>query len=126
MIDVSVTMAATPSFVQTLKTHERFLAAATSREQVKSRKYSSLAARSNMRCVPFVVESFGAMGKQAESFLRELSQETAEPHQFYIYALRRVAIVLQRGNAKVQRQGQLQDMVRRGALREAACRPRVS
>ena len=73
--------------------------------------------------VPFVLESLGALGKEAAAFLRDLSKETVEPHQFYIYALRRIAVALQRGNAQVQRHGQV--LIRRSATRRTAHQPMV-
>ena len=58
-----------------------------------------------MSFVAFAVESFGAIGHAARKFLRAIADRTSESNVFYIYALRRVAIAIQKGNARVMQEG---------------------
>ena len=105
MIDVSITFPPASSFIGRLHTDTRPLAAAKMREYEKVRKYDSLARHNGMVFVPFVLESFGAVGKQAKKFISIIAEQMEESNQFYAYALRRLSIALQKGNAIMQTQG---------------------
>ena len=68
--------------------------------------------------VPYVLESYGTVGKEARTFIRVLGKEAADSHdieqhedpkkiekQFVSRALRATSFALQRGNAHVSGQG---------------------
>ena len=54
------------------------------------------------------METHGAVGTKAKDFLTKLSNNTIimAPSQFCIYALRRLAVALQRADARVQAEGE--------------------
>ena len=104
MIDVSVTAPDADSYLK-LRSNTVPLAAAKNRENVKDKDYEKLAQDNEMILVPFVMETHGAVGTKAKDFLTALSKNTMAPSQFYIYALRRLAVALQRANARVQAEG---------------------
>ena len=104
MIDVSITAPDADSYLK-LRSNTVPLAAAKNRENVKDKDYEKLAQDNEMILVPFVMETHGAVGTKAKDFLTALSKNTMAPSQFYIYALRRLAVALQRANARVQAEG---------------------
>ena len=73
-------------------------------EAAKRRKYAELALREQLTLVPFVLESFGAMGPSASKFLDTLSQEAEssawKAEAFRRHARRVISFALQRGNAQ--------------------------
>jgi hypothetical protein len=105
MIDVSIVYPAGSTYVNAHSADIHSLAAASHRGKEKVRKYESLAHRNGMEFIPFILESFGAIGKEARRFISEIADETPESNQFYAYCLRRLSIVLQRGNSLMQMNG---------------------
>jgi hypothetical protein len=99
MIDVTVIYPAAASSVAGASRAKLF--AASQREDQKRAKYGQLAARNGMVFVPFVMESFGAFGRAATGFLKELVDGSG----LLTYFQRRCAIALQRGNAAIAREG---------------------
>jgi len=69
MIDVSITHPSAPSLCRSAAA--RPLAAAKRRENLKECKYSSIARDEECQFVPFVMESYGSLGKQAFKFLKK-------------------------------------------------------
>lgn len=105
MIDVTVAYPAASSYVKHRRTDIRPLSAALMRENQKTNKYDSLAFRNGFVFVPFVLESFGAIGKEAKEFIGIIAKRSEESNQFYAYCLRRLSITLQKGNAIMQSKG---------------------
>ncbi len=77
------------------------------REQAKVAKYSKLAADENATFIPFVMESYGAMGAEARAYLRELRKLAVDNSDMALisYLPQRLAVALQKGNARVIQQG---------------------
>jgi hypothetical protein len=86
---------------------------AAAREQQKINKYGKLAQAERCQFVPFVVETYGTVGKHALSFLRALAAEAGDMVEeqdedtkkveatFLSRSLRAASFALQRGNALV-------------------------
>jgi hypothetical protein len=105
MIDVSIVCPAASSHVYSHNADEIPLSSAIHRGKEKVRKYRRLARQNHMKFVPFILESFGAVDKQARSFISLLAEQTNDPHQFFAYCMRRLSIALQRGNSDIQTRG---------------------
>jgi len=105
MIDVSIISPDSDSSVQQLRSNTKPLAAAEHRAKVKHSDYDTLAHDNSMSFIPFILETHGAISGETKEFLRLLSKNAAAPAQFYIYALRRLSVALQRANARVQAEG---------------------
>lgn len=71
-VDVSVVHPAAPSYV---KQSHRPLFSATTREKQKDGLYLQRATAQGASFFPFVVESFGAIGKKAQTFISKLRDE---------------------------------------------------
>jgi hypothetical protein len=109
MIDCSITHPSAPSFCQAAA--GRALSAASRREKQKIAKFGPLARAEGSRFVPFVLESFGSFGDQAIKYIREIRQNSIEPHATPItsaYMVRILAVCLQAGNAFTLLSGCLQ------------------
>ena len=108
MVDVAVTHPTAPSRQQATP-----LAAASHVEHTKSAKYNALARRRATTFLPFVMESYGAYGAQAEQVLKILSSKAKNSvitlpsgvGSFAEYAARTLSLALQKGNALVARRG---------------------
>jgi len=108
MIDVAISHPAAPS-----RTTATPLAAATAAEHLKQEKYKALAIRHASTFHPFVLESHGAYGAQANEVMKLL--RAAAPNSamslptgvgsFADYAAKCLAVALQKGNALVARRG---------------------
>jgi hypothetical protein len=105
MIDVSVVFPAGATYVNNKGSAVKSLAAANDRAKEKVRKYGELANLNRMKFVPFILESFGAIGKEAKQFISSLVEDLPEKNQLYAYCLRRLSIALQRGNARMEAAG---------------------
>ena len=109
MVDVSVIH---PAAVTYIDHAQRPLGAAAFREREKETKYATLIAEEKAEFVPFVMESTGALGRQAKQFLEKLvislnlTREFTAAWEIKDYLSRGLAITLQRGNAAVMLQGQ--------------------
>ena len=68
------------------------------------RKYKQLAQREKVEFVPFVMESFGGMGKAASAFLKRVAK-VQDAKWLVAKACRRLSVSLQKGNALVMKQG---------------------
>jgi hypothetical protein len=85
------------------------LHAASLRESQKTAKYRAYAEREGVRFLPFVVEAFGAFGKQSQHILSIIAAHYAESDRwassdsgfsFDFWASAVIAVALQRGNAE--------------------------
>ena len=88
------------------------LAATRDIENVKAAKYSSVALERGARFMAFIVESYGALGKQAMELLKlldnVLDRAPARPFELSGRAvMEALAVALQRGNAFVSHSGSL-------------------
>ena len=88
------------------------LAAARMIESAKSTKYAGVAAARGGKFLAFVVESFGAFGRQALDIIKtlhsELSRAPSSPSSLTrSFIVETLAIALQRGNALVSHTGLL-------------------
>lgn len=102
MIDVSIIYPAADSHSALASTAQ--CAAATKRENEKREKYDRIAIRNGFIFVPFVIESFGAIGKCADQLIKELANCTNDASNSS-YFKRRLSIALQRGNALIAQEG---------------------
>jgi hypothetical protein len=105
LVDVSVTNPTAVSY--STKSAEHDLSAARAREKSKTVKYFDQAVSEHAHFVPFVLESFGAVGEQALNFIRALGSEAVAHGRFSSETsfangmLRALSIALQKGNAQV-------------------------
>ena len=109
LLDVSIAHASADSSVTVAK---RALGVASQREAQKSKKYHTLAQTEEAVFHPFVWESTGAVGKSASGVLDLISnfplkQEfcDASPKATKAFLSRSLAILIQRGNARILQQG---------------------
>ena len=70
LIDVTIVNPTAPS---NLVHAQRMLGAATEAEKRKIRKYDELSSQQNYTFIPFVIETYGGIGKKAQTFLDALS-----------------------------------------------------
>ena len=108
LTDVMITSPTAPSHVSAAATTA--LATAALGERTKTSKYRRLAAEEKVRFVPFVLESFGAVGAQAARVIASLSSHLDRSlahdtviiplHSFKHWAYRVLSVALQRGNAR--------------------------
>ena len=97
-IDVSVCNPTVPSCVE--ECSKRALAAVVNRERDKASKYRGV----TEQFLSFVVDSYGAFGVQAQKIVQELHDNCeSSMYRPKAYTRRRLAIVLQRGNAALYR-----------------------
>jgi len=108
--DVSVTHPAAQTFV--LQASRSPLAAAKLREAIKKSKYGVQALEEKVTFTPFVLETYGGLGKEAVKFVRKISHLYADQSPtpvgrsaFASLITRTLSILLQRGNALVQLTG---------------------
>ena len=109
LVDVSITHPCAQSYIKgAWKTR---LYAASLREQVKHRSYDQTALVDSSTFTPFVLESFGAFGKETRAFLLWLAKFAADnawsssPSLFLKMSYDLIAITLQRGNGIVYMKG---------------------
>ena len=102
-IDVSVCNPTVPSVVE--ECSKRALAAVSTREREKASKYKGI----TEQFLSFAVDSYGAFGEQAKKVIEELHDNCeSSRHRPKAYTRRRLAIVLQRGNAALYRAAALE------------------
>ena len=97
----------------------RPLAAASDAENKKYRDYGAMALQHNATFIPFALESYGAFGTRAREVLKILGKAAGNsvllaadiPGGFAAYAVQRIAVALQRGNAAVGRRGAMESRV---------------
>ena len=108
LIDVTITHPTAPSNIKRAQKH---LGQAIHAEKLKTNKYHELSKEQNCTFVPFVIETYGGIAPQAQTFLNELSV-FAHDHlticsRFDVVAGLRYAIActVQRGNAMIASAG---------------------
>lgn len=112
-VDVSVTTPSAPSYQFAAARHT--LSSARQRERAKATKYAQFMredgrSENDGKFVPFVMESYGAFGPRCQEVIYLLSREAercniVDASEFKRMAFRRLAFVLQRGNAVVSNVG---------------------
>jgi hypothetical protein len=106
-IDVSVTHPASLSYNTQAADVTKPLATAKTRERAKHVKYDAVAAQDSARFIPLVLESYGAFGREFDSFLSLLGSAAADFHGFserevrtwVASAYRDIVVALHSGNA---------------------------
>jgi hypothetical protein len=116
LVDVSITHAASPSYVSSGISPQKLIERV---EHEKHKKYDGLAAKAKSTLVPFVLTSAGELSERAHQFVKELVRVYAHPGDSnYEYnaalhlALRRISVALHIGNATVLREGALETQLR--------------
>jgi len=110
LLDVSVAHPSSPSLVVVA---QHGLGAASQREQAKTAKYRGLAEREDSQFVPFVLESTGAFGNELSWLIDSISKSPsirgefryASPSAIKGFISRAISISLQKGNARILREG---------------------
>jgi len=74
LLDVRITHPSSPCY---LVLPPSPLAVALRHESSKTSKYAALAASSDSRFIPFILETYGAFGPSASSFIRSLSRPSS-------------------------------------------------
>jgi len=107
LVDVSVTHPSCKSYVTMASTTP--LSAASKREHYKHLKYDILAAEEKSMFVAFVLESFGAFGREALKFIKRLVKifsaclfSPGPKGYFRGRIFRALSVCLQKGNALIQ------------------------
>ena len=121
MVDVAVTHPAAPS-----RNSTNPLAAAGVAEQAKFAKYQELASKRAATFLPFVLESYGAIGRHSQQVLKILQVAAANSAaalpsgagSFRDHAVRCLSMALQKGNALVARRGATEARVAVGDTRK--------
>jgi hypothetical protein len=104
LVDVTVRNPAAPSHSQA---GQSTLLVASQAERQKRAKYIELARARGAEFVPFVLETFGAVGKQAQDFMRKIASYASVMHapwtsfEVRVGLISAVQIALQMGNAHV-------------------------
>ena len=111
LTDTSIICPTAPSYI-VMASRGRPLRCAGDREQRKRRKYDDMATREGAQFLPLVFEAYGGRGTTATEYLRLLARKASElPHatlthaQYCTYFSQLLAICLQKGNYRVERQG---------------------
>ena len=109
-LDVSVCYAEADSYLpkERGQAAAKWLDVLARRAVLKSKKYSASCAKQGIYFVPFVMDSHGALHSSAVSVIDRLAEYGAcvvgcQEQEFAGYLRRRVAIALQRGNARLDR-----------------------
>ena len=106
MLDVAVTHPGAPS-----RKSDRRFAAADDIQATKNRHYKDWALARGGRFFPFVYETHGALGRQAEAVLKLLAKAASATtlpmsvRDFMKHTRQALSITLQRGNALVAKMG---------------------
>ena len=109
LLDVSIVHPTAPSLLP-LALHP--LAASHLRARQKTLKYQALAQKENATFIPFIIESTGAFWRTVPQTLLQIADHCCtgdfgglSPREVKRYLSRAIAILLQRGNANILRQG---------------------
>src|SRR6185312_13001076 len=109
MIDVSIVNPTSPSYVTTAAAMKK--GTPEYREKWKREKYGTLPESQGCVFVPFVLDSYGAMGKEASDFLLELSRSVSviesKQREFMSFCICAISFALQQGNAFISSAGTL-------------------
>jgi hypothetical protein len=108
MIDVSVTHPSPPSALRA--ECRNWGANARLRERQKHKKYDHLCKSNGRKLIPFVMESYGAIGSEAKNLISEIAEEAdtlgvEAKASFRRWAINVVAVALQVGNARTHMNG---------------------
>ena len=107
-MDVTIVHPTAPSNISHSK---KSLGQADVAERLKINKYEELSQNQNAIFIPFVIETYGGLGKKAQDFLNELSifaiDHTTVRSRFDVVSGLRYAIAcsVQRGNAMIASAG---------------------
>jgi hypothetical protein len=87
-------------------------------EAMKTRKYAAITEKNQYTFFPFVVETYGGIGRKAERLLRILSAHSIDrsPVEFMTDAYNRIAVSLQKSNANLALNGQQRMISKRRAV----------
>jgi hypothetical protein len=114
LVDVTIRNPTCPSNVN--KASRESLAVAAAAERQKVNKYKDVAEFHDATFIPFVLESYGGLGKAANNFLNDLIatakklQYTWAPQEV-VYSVRySIAVALQRENARILSYGLRRDL----------------
>jgi Reverse transcriptase (RNA-dependent DNA polymerase) len=109
LVDVSVVHPLSASYIRRTVTP---LACAIQRERAKTSKYAALTKDQGARFMPFVFESYGALGGVGERFISSLAEEAeansnggVSSSAFNKMARTALSVALQTGNARVSLRG---------------------
>ena len=80
---------------------DKFSIATIARETAKHRKYDNLCEQYQWRMVPFVMETYGALGKEALQYINEIIADCEHPLSAQNYLLNCLSVALQIGNGSV-------------------------
>ena len=111
LIDVTIVRPTTLTLLQhggtSTGSHMEPLVASHQAEQRKHQMYDAECARHGWKLIPFVMESYGALGQQSSHLLARMSSHhpTLSPHEFMIHAHRLLSVALQCGNADLTARG---------------------
>jgi hypothetical protein len=108
LLDVTIVHPTAPS---NISHSQKLLGQADVAERLKINKYEELSQNQNAIFIPFVIETYGGLGKKAQDFLNELSifaiDHTTVRSRFDVVSGLRYAIAcsVQRGNAMIASAG---------------------
>jgi hypothetical protein len=109
MIDVSIVNPTSPTYVATEASMKK--GTPECREKWKKDKYGSLPESQGCIFVPFVLDSYGAMGEEASHFLVALSRlvsvHESKQREFMNFCICAISFALQQGNAFISSAGTL-------------------
>ena len=106
LVDVSVTRpTATTAMRQHADINEQPGLAIADVEKLKHKHYDEKCKLHGWRFVPFVMETYGGMGAEAERLLLDMCEHAEEPLQFLAHARTLLSVTLQRGNAELAMAG---------------------
>jgi hypothetical protein len=79
------------------------LFATRTRSSGKHLKYDKIAEKNGYRMVPFVMETYGGMGPEAQTLLHNIAAHSTEysPEDFLAHARKRLSVTLQSSNADI-------------------------
>jgi len=121
MIDVAVTNPVAPC-----RKTPYPLAAANDLQSTKNRKYANWATQRGGRFIPFVLETHGALGKQADAVLKLLAKVASHSSavlsvtEFLTLFKQKLSVTLQRGNALVAKMGAVNSRASAAAAQRAS------
>ena len=111
LIDVTVTRPTNITSSSNAQVNCKRLVAARAAEAGKHSLYDAECAQHGWRLVPFAVETYGALGAEAEALLSLMSLDSESSHcsmtksQFMLHAHALISVALQSGNAEVSSVG---------------------
>ena len=95
-------------------------------QSIKNRKYGDWATQRGGRFIPFVLETHGALGKQAEAVLKLLAKVASHSSavlsvtDFLTQFKQKLSVTLQRGNALVAKTGAINSRASAAAAQRAS------